>query len=740
MIISPCAPVWASGDNPYCNFSFSLTDNDTDICSNLPFIAPSNDSRTNLILLMNNASVQQSTLKQLYLAQKSSYPSGLKKGDHVSSIPLLLSRYDTYYKDKILTYKVRVSKVLNADKQAVKKLLHKAEQAYLKHNPKNTTDIWCDQCLNSDTLAMLDYLQQLSKADNLSPQQKQSLALARYALYRDPLNSNPVSYIPAVSDDIGLAFIDYLVVSSAFYKGQYAEATKLYTNLLKTVHPWIKEASTYMIARSLLQQGQAVGFNKWGELDLSKVDRLAVRESFTAFGRYIKTYPKGLYVNSAKGLIRRIYWLQGDEVALAEQYEYLLNNPKSYHSSETFNKSFMADLVLEIDNKVFFNNNPINMTKLKHTPKLLAVADLLRMRADMSKKISLRELQAQKSTFRAYPELYQYILASYYTYVQPDAVKVLELLPALDSNTVEPLSYFKLSEQVLRALALESQSKWDDAEALWLQLMPLAAQYYQSDLIELGLALNYEQSDRVEKALLNSHLISTPQLRYSLLRKNSSRSLLKQLIVSDETTNQQKASMLYLLLYKDLLSQNYVDFLEDSELLITYDKLERIPLGNIRESSPKEVITLDLFSQGVLSYPEYECPSPIALAAILKNYPNDANALNCLGNFAYVYQLPYADYMVGGQHPKSLGNNRPTPFGKVLFSRLKGYQQVIANDKAPDDDRAYALYQAIRCFRRVGINRCDNQQIPKAERARWFRLLKSTYKDTIWAKRQTIYW
>lgn len=88
---------------------------------------------------------------------------------------------------------------------------------------------------------------------------------------------------------------------------------------------------------------------------------------------------------------------------------------------------------------------------------------------------------------------------------------------------------------------------------------------------------------------------------------------------------------------------------------------------------------------------------------------------------------------------QSLGGTE-SAFKGELFSRLDGYKQVIANSKAPRDDRAYALYRAINCYAPSGYNSCGGKDVEPAVRKAWFRQLKGTFADTQWGKSLQYYW
>ena len=87
----------------------------------------------------------------------------------------------------------------------------------------------------------------------------------------------------------------------------------------------------------------------------------------------------------------------------------------------------------------------------------------------------------------------------------------------------------------------------------------------------------------------------------------------------------------------------------------------------------------------------------------------------------------------------SLGSTASLFKGET-FSRLDGYRQVIANPKAPHNDKAYALFRAINCYARAGYNGCGGVDVDKSVRKGWFRQLKTGFADTEWAQSLKYYW
>lgn len=703
----------ASNDTSYCNFSLSLTNKNNDICSNLPFLSPYNDSRTNLVLLIDNPNIQRSILRSLSSPQnKAPYlTDDIRK--NVARIPFEFTIYDAYLDEVEYTNQLKINKI--------KKQIDEKTKHLILHVMKNESLLNNNDFLSSPALS---FIEQISKTHGLNKQERKDLFSARYLLFDNP-TAEISSFINNNASFTAQHFINYLQGISHFYKKDYDKALKYFTEASTASQPWVKETALYMIARTLLNKGQNSAFNHWYEIDLNKVNQPAITQSYYAFTNYLKKYPAGNYAHSAHALLRRTYWLNGNRFALTKSYETLLNKINSVNN--------YADLILEIDNKIYFNKQFKSAYYLSKTPKLLAVYDLLRMRTN---QLSEESLINHEKLFKNYPTLYILLQATYYTYNAPNPEKVL-LLSEQIKNTHHSNASIEFSIQVLRAIALENTGQWLAAENLWKNLNSTATYPYQSALVELGLALNYEKTNRINSIFDKDSFIKTPQLRYILLRKNANREQLKQLLFSEGLNVTEKSSTLYLILYKDLLSQHYDDFLEDTNLL-TSNQLDTAPIENI---SLNGKAYLTLFSEPIPSHPEYPCPSPIILANILKLNPKEARSLNCLAEFRQFYKLPYNHYMLPLPiDMNELGTNNPTAFGQYLYSPLKGYQLVIDDKNASEEDKAYALYKAIRCFASTGYNQCDKQIIPQTKRKEWFQQLHTKYAKTTWAKQQSIYW
>ena len=132
------------------------------------------------------------------------------------------------------------------------------------------------------------------------------------------------------------------------------------------------------------------------------------------------------------------------------------------------------------------------------------------------------------------------------------------------------------------------------------------------------------------------------------------------------------------------------------------------------------------------------CPSLSGAAGQLIRAPHDPHQLLCLGEFVRLNGLD--GFELDQRPPADELGGAPSQFPGTGFSRQEFYKQIIADPKAPADDRAYALYRAVNCYGPSGINGCGGADVPIGQRKEWFKTLKSTYASTPWAADLKYFW
>ena len=699
----------ASSDDS-CYPNWSLLRDSLDVCNNLPFLTPGNDSRVNLRLLL--ADRKALTLK----------PNGLTEqelAEGYGPVPFAafrLTNEDIEGDESEESGATSMADLL--DKLSLSRdSTDTAGQAFLQGEGS--------RCRSNRDESAADFIGQLLDTEGLSATERQSLARARLQLL-DACTweaDKQASLLPTdVQSPDAKAFVAYLRAASDFYSGRFSDAENGFNGLADNTQPWLKETALYMVARTRLNAAQQDAFDEYGSLKEDH-DRAAYAGVAQAIEHYLSAYPDGRYSRSATGLLRRVHWLAGDTDKLAADYTWQLTEAGDARASAS-----PEALIQETDNKLL-----TALTDATSSPLMTATHDLMIMRPDLPNRLTREKLDAQKALFAHQPAMFDYLQAAFAFYVDKNPAEALKRLP---KDVPEKLDYLAFSQQTLRGLALEAGNDLPGAQALWLKLLPLAQQPLQREQLELALAMNYERSGQLTKVFASDSPITSAQVRLILLGKVADAALLRQQI-GQGISDTEKATAQFVLLYKELLHSQYAAFADDLNTLPEppADTKLGTSLGYVYDVGQ----TLQLFRwNGAKAESGYACPSIGEIAAALQVNDKDAKGLNCLGEFILRNGL---DGIPLDQRPDAgdLGSSEPGFKGPV-FSRLNGYQTVIADSKAARDDKAYALFRAVNCYAPSGYNSCGGKDVAPAVRKGWFKQLKTTYGTTSWGKSLQYYW
>ncbi|WP_284124950.1 tol-pal system YbgF family protein [Parerythrobacter aestuarii] len=531
--------------------------------------------------------------------------------------------------------------------------------------------------------------------------------------------------------DAPFGFMAYLEASASFYGGNWDRATDYYGLIhAADVDDWLTETSKYMVARTLLNQAIASAEDDWGWFPLAQVDAEVAMRSEKAFSNYLEAYPEGRYAASARGLLRKALWLQRDYARLGATYAdaFAAVDPDTPEA---------ARLISEIDDKYLIRNpGKVN------DPYLAAANLLLRMRSenyyfagdDAPEQLTQTELDSQALVFADHPELYGFLKASFAFYVDKDYAVVRELLP--DDARQDRYSPLAFSRQYLRGLALHALGDRNE-EGFWRELIGGAQGLYQRPAVELALARALEQKGEVGDAFVANSPIRDWRIRRMLLGLSAGPRLLKQQARADGPNNE-AAFALFTALFRQLQHGEYAGFLEDYPLAAKYPSDQ--DSGSLWGVMDAEKAPVYLFRSGEFSA-GYACPSLEATAQVLARDPTSSKARLCLGEFYRLNGFDEFEFVrswYGEDGAGQLGTSTSYP-GKVTH-RLDLYRAVMADTSAARGDKAYALYRAIRCYAPSNNNTCGGEGVEENVRAAWFRRLKRDYADTAWAKELEYYW
>jgi hypothetical protein len=578
----------------------------------------------------------------------------------------------------------------------------------------------------SDESGRNDFLEALQAESGLSESERSELGAARGAMacQADGAAAEGATTVGGMHSAAAEEFRRYLDAIGALYAGTYDPDA--FDALARGKQAWIREASLYMVGRTWALRGQQQGFDDYGDIDREKMDRASLDKSLLALTAYLEAYPDGRYAASARGLMRRVHWLAGDFDALASDYRWQIEQADARKRNLGD-----IDLAMEIDAKL-----PLEAyAEASMPPLLLAVDDLRRMRRDgiapdgsQVPVLARTELEAQKPRFPRESALYQYLLAAHAWFVEnrPDAV--LHTLKADDGR--EALDTLGFSRQLLRALALDAIND-KKARPTLLALLPRAVQPHQRQTVELALAMHDERANALSSVFADDSQVRDGVLRERLLVHAADADLLRARVRAAGVATHEGAVALYVLLYKELTRGRYGDFLADLKLLPT-GELEAPDWGKTGDV----VALADFRWDG--THDGYRCPSLQQVATLLARTPQAHGARLCLAEFLRLNDYDYTE-LDQSPPPDELGG-APSRFAGKALARMDVYQATIADAAASAEDKAYALYRAINCYAPSGNNECGGDDVPVEARKAWFRRLKSEYPQSSWAQGLKYYW
>ena len=535
----------------------------------------------------------------------------------------------------------------------------------------------------------------------------------------------PAAEVPAdVTSAEGHAFAAYLHGVSAFYAGQFDEAAKSFEGLRSDPDPWLGDTAAYMVARTLVNELQVGAFDEYGTFKGSTaVDKTAARGAATNLDAYIRDHPNGRYAASARGLQRRVAWLAGWTEDLAARYAALIAQPAAARGLDD------VSLAEEIDSKLL----PLLTPAMTRDPILLATLDLRAMRGATpgTPKAPRPDLAAQRDALAAVPGLYEFLEATEAFYGDRDARSVIGSVP--DDTRRRGGDHLWFSRQLLRGLALEAADD-HNARGFWKELLPGTTRPLDSSTTELALALDDERHGDLDDSFATGSALKDPGMRKILLIHDAGPNLLRSRAGDAAASTRERQVALFTLLLKEVTGGLYGNFLVDAARVPadapTKGSVELDPLGD-------GDVPLGLFVRGETEG-DIGCPVLTTTAAHLSRNPDGVRDRLCLAEWLRLNGFDPEHY-AKPQTKGELGTG-PSTFPGALLTRSAVYRAVIVARTVSADNRAYALYRAVKCYEPSGYNGCGGLDAPKAERRRWYDALKRDYPDSRWAKRLSYWW
>lgn len=682
------APAEASGDYG-CYSSWKLAHRDRSGCDNMAALGPGNDTRVNLTLLMQDAHSDAPPV-----APNAPTPDPLFEwyGFRDSLAPRAEGAEDARYAD--------------------------GEGSRCRSNSTGTAGF--EAAVNA--------------AKKLSTGERTALIAARRGLQPDCAGAGGsraalAGTADALRSPLAGAFGHYLQGAAAFYDGDYDAASAEFRTLGSAGQPWLKETARYMIGRVEVNRAQIGAFDDYGyPRDAAQNDSAAISGAETALHAYLKDYPRGTYAASARGLLRRVYWLGGQTDRLAAEYA------AAFVQSPAARGIDDVTLAEEVDNKLLAQLKP----EAVKDPILLATLDLARMRSDAMASdgmccggaLSREELEGQRTLFAGKTALFDFLLATHAFHVANQPAEVLRLIPdAARQQRFTPLAF---SRQMLRGMALEAKRD-RNARGFWLEMLPGATQPHQRAAIELALAMNEERGKGLARVFAAGSPVRNATIRELLLANVADAALLRQQAKDANAPRHERDVALFTLLYKGVTRGAYRDFLGDLALVPADAKADSYLWGFPAVEQPP----LGIFARST-ALGDIGCKPLRDTATRLAANPRDSGGLLCLADF--MRANGFDGFALDSERPGDELAGTPSLFAGGSFSRLEIYKRVMADPGAGADDKAYALYRAVNCYGPSGNNTCGGTEVPIEQRKAWFQRLKKEYPASSWAKALRYYW
>ncbi|WP_315708960.1 hypothetical protein [Brenneria uluponensis] len=695
----------------------------------LPYLLPDNDTRTNLMLLESSRNHIDLPIPQPVPDQASS------RIDPFTAYRVMgLAATEDTTQD--VTPNNAADANASADDVVAQENTVLLQKAGLLHLPSATQEQLRDltpmemegRWVSNDLTALATFFDVLLNDKDLDDAQRILLAQIRIDIISTDHPSKAIATELVNLPDSGHAgdLKHYLDSAAAFYEGNLDQAGSGFQQLVNASQPWVAETARYMLIRVAINDAMKNAQDEYNMFDARKMDKQAGQTAVQRINDYLKHYPHGNYADSARGLYRRAYWIIGDMRELAESYQKTL--------ASVNNVSDLQEVSNEVDNKLLEDSRFIASAEV---PVLMLVQDIKRLRSEDGwmglPALKQEEINQQRPWFEkaGMRDEYRYLQAAFQFYQQKDYAAVLKTIPMTTRQDLTHTTAF--SSQVLRGLALDHQKQWSAATAHWRHLLTLKTNYTQQQFLQLALAQTLVNSGHPELVFTPESPITNLRFRSAILKISANADLLRKQ-TGPEQSHEERAIALHTLLTKQLTHGDYAGYLKDSALLKSI-----APLKSTENQSWSEDDLTVFDWDGSDTEDGYQCPTLQQTVTTLSQNPNDAHAINCLGEF-FLRTGNTVGFDWGEDNMLSGLTEAVSQFTGDEHNRLDGYMQVIASPKAPPEDKSYALYRAIYCYAPSGYNDCGSQNISKATRRAWFQQLKTEFKGSQWAMQLKYYW
>ena len=288
---------------------------------------------------------------------------------------------------------------------------------------------------------------------------------------------------------------------------------------------------------------------------------------------------------------------------------------------------------------------------------------------------------------------------------------------------------------------MESLKQRDEANAYWNSLLAMSSTPYQYGMIELALAVNLQDQGNFAAFFAKNSPIKQANIKSMVIATAANSAVLKQIIDSPDTSQNEKLAATYTLLEKSLRYQNYQLFV-DSFNLLPKNTASYQGYDSKTEALKEQPKLAEFLWKGHQISKTLTCNNLLDTITTLAKDAKNEMAQLCYGEFVrlnnYYYEAGNTQQANSGKL-STLGL-LPEPFKGEQFSRGQVYQDIIKSTTASADLKAYALYRAVNCYAPGGFNDCGGKDVEKDVRKAWFQQLKQDYPNSSWAQSLAYYW
>ena len=516
-------------------------------------------------------------------------------------------------------------------------------------------------------------------------------------------------------DSKAAPFCRYIRGAYYLYSVDRPKALEQFKSLTAEANDWLRETSQYLIGRVGLIAAQTNWDGYYIDPTQNKIDLNQITTAVLDLKKYIEGNPSGMYVNSAKGLLRRASWMVGDKKEALNALEDAIEDALTKHDDAALSSRIYESDIIGIQ--------PTVSGLAIERPLLGATSFLVLARG--AAEISTQQNEVIERVFSdpRFPGLKQYLRAlAYFNASNLEGVK--RERDALPQSTP---SLVRQSLEAVYANAQEKNGDWKGARSIWQSLRsdPVHSEELRAEEIRNYICAGdlSELISKHEETLVGSwddsiafqeNAVAYEEHVVPTLSQFASENLLLQLVADPKSSPNLRNSAVMVLLQKYLLERSFEKFIS----LFEKEKAQQTKFEGVETA-----------------------------ARSLTKDPNDPKALINYSYFLHtnlLYKLaPEDEFLTACKSAHEEWKvNAVIPF--------RTYEQAYTEAKKRNDkeQQAKSLHFMIRCFGSTNwgydcldapFGNSPGGYPDKEERRKWFQRLHTEFKNSEWAKKTPLY-